>query len=124
MSRRPRIALLAAMLLTLVAASVPGCGGDKGTNPGGGGGTKELDSGVLSNGGQYMHTFANAGTYNYQCNIHGVAMSGTVNVTGGGASTAVSIVDNAFNPPTVSIAPGNSVTWTNNGNNQHTVTSK
>lgn len=35
----------------------------------------------------------------------------------------VSIVDNAFQPSTTNIALGDSVTWTNTGNNPHTTTS-
>jgi plastocyanin len=123
MSHRPRIALLTVMLLTLVAASVPGCGGDNGTNPGGGGGTKELDSGVIANGGTYMHTFSTAGTYNYCCTIHGcAAMNAKVTVAGGNPATdAVTITNNAFSKD-AAVSVGGTVTWTNNGSN-HTVTS-
>jgi len=84
---------------------------------------RELDSGNIGNGGTYSHTFANAGTYNYFCTIHGAGMAGTVTVANGQpASAAVTIEDNLFNPATVSVAPGGTVTWTNTGTT-HTVTS-
>lgn len=40
----------------------------------------------------------------------------------GGAANAVSIVDFAFNPATISVKAGSSVTWTNTGSTAHTVT--
>jgi plastocyanin len=84
---------------------------------------KELNSGNIANGGTYSHTFANAGTYNYSCTIHGTSMSGTVIVAvGQPASASVSIMNNSYSPPSVSISPGGTVTWTNNGST-HTVTS-
>jgi plastocyanin len=36
---------------------------------------------------------------------------------------AVAVIDNRFQPTALSIAPGTTVTWTNNGNNIHTLTS-
>jgi len=84
---------------------------------------KELNSGNIANGGTYSHTFANAGTYNYFCTIHGAGMSGTVIVASGQpASASVSIMNNFFSPASVSVGPGGTVTWTNNGST-HTVTS-
>jgi len=38
------------------------------------------------------------------------------------ADTSVSVVDNSFSPQTITIAPGDTVTWTNNGSMNHTVT--
>src|SRR6478752_3593912 len=38
-----------------------------------------------------------------------------------GASTAVQIVDFAFDPPALNIASGTTVTWTNDGQAPHTV---
>jgi plastocyanin len=85
---------------------------------------KELNSPTLGNGGVYMHTFATAGTYPYHCSVHGLAMSGSITVAGGQpASVPVTIQDNSFNPGSVSVNVGGTVTWTNNGSNNHTVTS-
>jgi LPXTG-motif cell wall-anchored protein len=39
------------------------------------------------------------------------------------ATSSVSIVDFAFSPATITIAPGDSVLWANNGNTQHTSSS-
>jgi|GEM_PF-5967069 len=39
------------------------------------------------------------------------------------ATNMVSIVDNAYNPPHIVVNRGQTVTWTNNGNLPHTVTS-
>jgi plastocyanin len=51
-------------------------------------------------------------------------MTGSVTVVNGAPMTAsVSITDNVFTPGTASVAPGGTVTWTNNGNALHTVTS-
>jgi plastocyanin len=46
------------------------------------------------------------------------AAGGASPVAGG---SAVSIVDNAFNPTTLTVAKGTSVTWTNTGTAGHTV---
>jgi plastocyanin len=57
------------------------CGGDNNcnnANP-----TPLWDSGVVSSGGTFQYTFTEAGTYSYQCNVHGALMRGTVTVTGG-----------------------------------------
>ncbi len=120
---RPRIATLGALIVVLLAASLLGCGGNKSTSSVTPPPTKELDSGTLANGGVYMHTFANAGTYNYHCTIHGLTMAGSVSVASGPtANASVSIGNNFYNPPSVSVAPNGTVTWTNNGV-PHTVTS-
>lgn len=123
MTIRPRIAPLAAALLILLVAGVPACG-KKSTDPGGGGGAKELNSGnIASGGGQFQHTFANAGSFPYHCTIH-PGMTGTVTVAGGNPmAVSVTITDFAFNSSSVAVAPGGTVTWTNNGGAAHTVTS-
>ena len=100
----------------------------KSTSPaasGGGGTPLELNSPTLaSGGGVYAHLFATAGMFPYHCKIHGLSMSGTITVSAAGAATdqAVSIVTSAF-PSAPAIKPGQTVTWTNNSPNQHTVTS-
>lgn len=117
--------LLSAAVFVLVALLSVGCGDDDEPNrPPSGGGTLELNSQNLVNGGVYAHTMpATLTTYNYHCKFHG-AMTGSVIVaTGGAASASVSITDNAFNPTTVTVGPGGVVTWTNNGSSTHTVTS-
>jgi plastocyanin len=87
-----------------------------------GSGGVELSSGNLGNGGTYSHTFACLGTYPYHCSIH-PSMHGSVTVSAGGpASASVSIQDFNFNPSSVTVGPGGTVTWTNNGST-HTVTS-
>jgi plastocyanin len=122
MNMRRHITPLATFSLITLAALVASCG-DKATNPGGGGGGLELNSGNIANGATYVHTFATAGTYNYRCTIHG-GMTGSVVVGGAGAppSAGVTITDNAFNPTPAAVAAGGTVTWTNNGST-HTVTS-
>lgn len=72
------------------------------------------------------HTFAVEGTYDYYCEIH-PAMTGVVRVImGGPASASVTIIDSpsSFTPADVTIGPGGTVTWTNSGTQQHTVTDK
>jgi plastocyanin len=118
--------LLAATLL-LALGSVPGCSKSSSSTapPGPGPGTpKELNSPTLNNGQVYRDTINTAGNYGYHCLVHGTAMSGTVNVaTGQASSVSISIVDNAYNPAVANVAPGGAITWTNNGSNPHTVTS-
>ncbi len=84
---------------------------------------ESFQSPLLPHGGVYNHTFPTAGTFAYHCKIHGTSMSGTVVVdpAAPAGNRTVSIGDNFFNPVTVSIRPGASVDWTNNGNFDHIV---
>jgi plastocyanin len=81
-----------------------------------------FQSARLSTGGTFDHTFATAGTVHYFCAIHGPTMNGTVNVVGGGpGSVNVSIKDNFFDPQVISVAPGGTVHWRNDGGHDHIV---
>ena len=124
MTMRRISALTGSLLLMLTLVAGTNCS-KKATNPGGGGGTKELNSGNLAPAAQYAHTFMTAGTFDYHCAIHGLGMAGSVTVqAGGAASAAIAIGDNFYNPNTgVIVAPGATVTWTNGGGTTHTVTS-
>ena len=51
-----------------------------------------------------------------------LAMLLVVAVGGPASAASVTIVDFAFQPATVTISAGDSVTWTNNGPSQHTTT--
>src|SRR5439155_2665101 len=57
-----------ALAICLVAAVLLSCSKSNPTTPPTGGG--ELNGSLASSGGQYAHTFANAGTFNYRCTIH------------------------------------------------------
>jgi FtsP/CotA-like multicopper oxidase with cupredoxin domain len=82
----------------------------------------QFQSARLAHGGTFDFTFTTLGTVHYFCQIHGPTMNGTVNVIGGApASQNVSIKDNVFDPQVVSIAPGGTVHWTNDGNHDHIV---
>lgn len=123
--RLPTFFLLA--LLAAGALGISSCGDDNGpTNPGTGGNpppAKELDSGTFGPGASYSHVFGTAGVFPYHCELH-PTMTGSVTVAAGGDSLVnVSIVSNTdpFAPATV--RPGGRVTWTNNTNMPHTVTS-
>jgi plastocyanin len=121
MKFRPGALRPTAMALALLIAALPACS-KKSTNPPPGG-ALELNSGTLNPGNQYVHTFNTPGTFPYHCNFHG-GMQATVTVGAGGLPGAsISITDNAFTPASVTVTPGSAVTWTNNGGNQHTVTS-
>ena len=48
----------------------------------------EFDSGSPMTSGTFSHTFATAGTFNYQCKVHGTAMTGVVTVQQAGAATS------------------------------------
>ena len=73
----------------------------------------------------YQHSFANAGTYNYHCTIHG-AMTGSVVVDTAAPSSiaSVSIVSSSSPFTAATVKPGGTVTWTNNTGVTHTVTSQ
>jgi plastocyanin len=108
-----------------------------------------FDSGMVKPGGKWRFALAKAGTFRYHCAVHpsmvgtitvAVAGSpappvapaakggGTAGATGGvsGASSAaranVAIRDFEFAPPSVTVAKGTTVTWTNRGNAPHTAT--
>ncbi len=88
---------------------------------------REFDSPIIPPGGVFAHTFAYAGSFPYHCVIHVVERGTVVVASGGPPSAAVSIVSlglGAFSPSTVTIAPGGTVTWTNNHSASHTVTSE
>lgn len=66
------------------------------------------DSGTLNQGGQFSFTFSNPGTYPYYCTIHGrTSMSGTIEVSAGGASPTptASPQPGATPSPTVTASP-------------------
>ncbi len=118
-----RFGLLVVLSLIAMLALVSACK-NKSTNPGPGVAAKELDSGNIANGGQYAHLFASAGTFNYHCTIHGAGMAGQV-IVGGGSPTSADVSigpGNTYSPTPAIVAPGGTVTWTNNGST-HTVTS-
>lgn len=97
------------------------------------------DSGSLGRGGTFSFTPTVAGAYEYVCNIH-PQMHGTVVVDGvttppalpppappmapPGQAGAVTVRDFAFDPPTLGVVTGATVTWTNTGRASHTVTER
>jgi len=116
---------LASMALIVMAALVASCG-DKATNP-----TNnppaplELNSGNMPTGRSYSHTFANAGTYNYFCTIHGASMSGSVTVSGTTPDSVLVTIGpgNTYNPASAAVKVSGTVRWINTGS-PHTVTSQ
>lgn len=119
---RKSVWMASALALCLLVLGLTGCGKDKSTNPTGGGGG-ELNSGDLSQNETHTHPFATAGTYNYHCQRHS-GMSGAVVVSAGGPGLAnVTIQGNSFQPSSVTVGVGGSVTWTNLDAALHTVTS-
>jgi plastocyanin len=118
------LALVLVLALIATSASLLACN-DSNNNNGGvlNPPAKELDSGNILNGGNFQHTFANVGTFNYHCTIHGTGMAGSVIVVSGAPATAtVEISNNKYTPVSVSVGPGGQVTWSNIGVT-HTVTS-
>ena len=103
-----------------------------------------FDSGIFDPGASFTWTFDQPGSFPYVCQLH-PQMQGTVIVEGeatteaasvapaGAESTsgsqraatsdlAVSIVDFAFEPPTIEAPTGSTIVWTNDGLAPHTVT--
>jgi plastocyanin len=109
-----------------------------------------FDSRILDPGGRFSWTFDQPGTVAYQCALH-PDMRGEVEVSGDGpvqqfdggatgtpsaasgsatpagsgsaADAEVTIIDLAYEPPVVTVPAGSEVTWTNEGQLPHTVTS-
>ena len=125
MRSRRWLPLLAATVLLAGALAVFGCGGDD-DDPTGPTAGRELDSGIIPAGQSYSHPFPNPGTYPYLCTLH-TGMSGSVTVqTGANPTATVSIANSSttgFQPGSVVVAPGGTVTWVNNAGMDHTVTS-
>jgi plastocyanin len=98
-------------------------------------GPERFDSGNLEPGESFMFTFTLAGTYPYvdHRDEENPAYAGTIVVTAtpdaagspGALASAgtVTIGDRVFIPPTVEIATGGTVEWTNTDGESHTATS-
>lgn len=90
----------------------------------------KFDSGDIEEKGQpgntWTHTFNDLGDLGYFCSFH-PQMKGTVKVVAGGPATAsvniVEVPQMGFSPQVVTVGPGGQVTWTNQGQQHHTVTS-
>jgi plastocyanin len=98
MTKRLLVLLLGCLALTLVAA---GCGGGDDNGGGGGGGGNSAGGGTSGGGGNGGGAQAPAAT---------------------GGSGKVSMKDIKFNPGTVKISAGDTVTWTNDDSVGHDVT--
>jgi plastocyanin len=81
-----------------------------------------FDSPNLGTNGTYSHTFTSAGTFTYHCNFH-ANMHGTVIVTPTVITASIHMQNNLFSPAVDTVAQHTVVTWTNNDNWAHTVTS-
>jgi plastocyanin len=102
-------------------------------------GPERFDSGNLEPGETFAFTFATPGTYPYldERDDENAAYMGTIVVSGAGGTTpdaatagplaaaaSVSLIDDSFQPSTIEIAAGGTVTWHNiDGDDSHTVTS-
>lgn len=78
-----------------------------------------FSSPVLAAGQSYSHTFTGAGAFAYHDGLH-PSLKGTVNVNAHGQ---VTIINGGFEPPTVTVTAGETVTWTNRGTSNHQVVS-
>ncbi len=135
--RRPILVMLALAALGLQA----GCNSSSTPmNPSPGGNGPELNSSALSPGQAFQHTFASVGTFNYHCTIHPACalLVGTVTVVAAADSippvqhvTAISFdPDNtsgcfgALSARATTVHVGETVSWVNNSQAPHTVTSQ
>jgi plastocyanin len=125
---------LALMLLSLsvassIAISAPHYASAQGVT--GQGGANATNATMTSTGNATNATAAGANATNATMTSTGNATNATAaGATGGNTTTSVSIVpgassltDTAFQPNPVQVSVGNTVTWTNNDSQPHTVTS-
>jgi plastocyanin len=128
------LATLALMLLSLsvassIAISAPHYASAQGVT--GQGGANATNATMTSTGNATNATAAGANATNATMTSTGNATNATAaGATGGNTTTSVSIVpgassltDTAFQPNPVQVSVGNTVTWTNNDSQPHTVTS-
>ena len=80
-----------------------------------------FDSGNITKGNAYYHTFNTIGTFAYHCKYHS-GMTGKI-IVSGTIPNQVIIEGFAFSPSTLTIKVGSKVTWTNNDAAIHTATS-
>jgi plastocyanin len=121
---RTLIAALAAFAAVTSVTAIAGCSSNKTTNPP----TttpESFDSGNLT-GTPFTHPFMTQGTFGYHCKYHFGApyyMVGTVVVdpTSANTSANVNVSSFSFNPASVTVKTGSTVTWTLLGGT-HTVT--
>ena len=120
------------LLIICALACVPACKDN--TMPAG----KELDSGnIAATGGTFHHTFSTAGAFNYFCTIHPSCpkLAGTIVVLPSSSpvpitrTLAISQTELAggscytLSTQLDSVRVGETVTWTNDSDAPHTVTS-
>ena len=128
---RLRSAFLVFGFFLAIAAGIASCGSS--TSPSGGGGAAtgpNFDFGFPATSVSHAFTFADTGSWAYQCSPHGncCGMTGTVVVTStASAESALVSVGNSdqlsFSPQSVSIKPGGVVRWVNVSTfGNHTVT--
>jgi plastocyanin len=79
------------------------------------------DSGIKNPGETFSFKFDTVGTFPYRCDLH-LGMTGTMTVLNKNANHAVTIGDFFFNPATLNIDQGDTVTWTVVSITQHTAT--
>ena len=114
---------LSLVLAGLLAFSFGCASKTNGPSGGGGGTTKELNSGDIALSATFAHTFANAGSFGYHC-AHHSSMVGTVTVDASAAGMTADVNIAAIAPfAAASVKPGGTVTWHNNDSHVHTVTS-
>lgn len=65
-------------------------------------GAESFDSGAPQSSGTFSHLFSAAGTFTYQCSVHGAAMSGTVIVQDATAPTDTAVPATSTSAPATS----------------------
>lgn len=94
-----------------------------------------FESPDIAPGQRWSYTFLKPGTFGYHCGVHPQVMTGEIVVTGApvkpkASEVRVEIVEPdandqqswEFRPKEISIEPGTTVIWVNNGAQEHTVT--
>ncbi len=130
-NRKIKISIFILFAFFSLNLSACGGGGSTGTDPGPGPDPNpdpsgiSFDSGTMAPGDSFSYTFDTEGSVNYVCTFHS-GMSGSVTVEANGSTTdvTVSVEDNSFSPADVTIGPGTTITWVNNGAVNHTATSQ
>ncbi|MGD8426725.1 MAG: hypothetical protein PVH63_03790 [Balneolaceae bacterium] len=124
----PRSLTIILSIVVLTTATFIGCTSTGTTedphppvNPG-----PQFNSGNISPGASFSHTFADEGDIDYYCEIHSPDMQGVIHVDNSASISGqdtVEMKNDQFQPGEVTVTPNTKVVWVNRDQHNHTVVS-